>query len=75
LQEDRESLSRTRLQDATYACRKAKAAGEPFDIAKFGSEFSAEYLSVREETLARRGGEAIAQFDRAWKAKVRSQAA
>jgi hypothetical protein len=75
LLEDRESLAVDRRNNAMIAFDRAKTKNEPFNAAEFGFEFSAEYLGARLEAFRKRGWDALPQFDRAWKAKIRAQAA
>jgi len=75
LQADRELLTNLRRNEAMAAFQKAKIAKEPFNAAEFGFEFSTEYLTARCAAF-REGSHAILPaFDRAWKAKMRNQAA
>jgi len=75
LQEDRESLAVDRRNTAMLAFDRAKTKNERFNAAEFGSEFSEEYIGARHQAFRKRGWEALPQFDRAWKARTRSQAA
>jgi hypothetical protein len=75
LQQDRESLALERRNAAMLAFDAAKTKKEPFNAAEFGFEFSEDYISARHQAFRKRGWEALPQFDRAWKAKIRSQAA
>jgi hypothetical protein len=75
LQAGRELLVNLRRNDAMVAFQKAKIAKEPFNEAEFGFEFSTAYLNARCAAF-REGSHAILPaFDRAWKTKMRTQAA
>ena len=73
LQADRELLVNLRRNEAMVAFQKAKIAKEPFNAAEFGFEFSNEYLSARCEAFRQGSHTALPAFDRAWKAKLRSE--
>ena len=73
LQSDRELLVNLRRNEAMVAFQKAKIAKQPFDAAVFGFEFSNEYLSARCEAFRQGSHTALPAFDRAWKAKLRSE--
>jgi len=75
IQDDRESLLSQRRNDAMFAHNRAKVSKQPFNFADFGFEFSDEYLSPRYEAYRHKNYAGLPAFDRAWKAKVRSQAA
>ena len=70
---DRELLVNLRRNEAMGAFQKAKIAKQPFDAAEFGFEFSTEYLSARCEAFRQGSHAALPAFDRAWKAKLRSE--
>ena len=74
LQADRELLVNLRRNEAMVAFQKAKIAKEPFNAAEFGFEFSNEYLSARCEAFRQGSHAVLPAFDRAWKAKLRSEA-
>jgi hypothetical protein len=74
LQEQREILAIPRRNEAV-AAHLAATSKEPFDPAKFGFEFSEEYLTARFEASTHLVAEDLPKWDRAWGAKTRRQAA
>ncbi len=75
IQDDRDLLLRARRNEAMFAFDRAKSSKQPFNLADFGSEFSAEYLTARYQAFRSNNNLVPPAFERAWKAKVRSQAA
>ena len=75
IQDDRESLLSERRNEAMFAYRDLTRSKQPFNAADFGFEFSAEYLSARGEAYRHHNYAGLPAFERAWKAKVSSEAA
>ena len=73
LQSDRELLLNLRRNKAMFAFQDAIIAKQPFNTAQFGFEFSNEYLSARHEAFSQGNHSVLPAFDRAWKAKLRSE--
>jgi len=73
LQDDRDRLASQRRNAAMFAFQNAKMAREPFNEAEFGFEFSTEYISARNEAFQHGNYAGLPAFERAWKAKMRSQ--
>jgi len=73
LQSDRELLANLRRNKAMFAFQDALIAKQPFNAAQFGFEFSNEYLSARNQVFLEGNHAVLPAFDRAWKAKLRSE--
>jgi hypothetical protein len=64
-----------RRDRAMFAYRDQTRGKQPLNAADFGFEFSEKYLSARCEAYRHQNYAGLLAFERAWKAKVRSQAA
>jgi hypothetical protein len=74
LHDMREILTIPRRNEAV-AAHSAATAKEPFDPARFGFEFSEEYLTARFEASVHLAAEDLPKWDRAWRAKTHREAA